>query len=196
MIGLPIKNLRKDQIKYYDADSGVDIYTSKGTPVVACDDMYIVYSEPGHTPWDSPPDTANSILGRLVNPVRINNITYYYVWYTHLSRLSRVIPDGSSYNWIARKGETIGETGIGNLVPHLHFGVLVARGQNPGEYMAPAKLKEYLDSVVDQSFSGESKFSTPTIIKVFLHDGIAKVYQDGKEIDKASMTIEIKGERQ
>lgn len=196
MIGLPILGLKKEQIKYYDGDSGVDIHVPKGTQVVAADDMYIVYSEPGHTPWDTPPDTANSILGRLVNPVKINGISYYYVWYTHLSKLSRIVPDGSSYNWIARKGEVIGETGIGNLVPHLHFGVLVSRGQNSGEFMPPAKLKSCLDGVVDLVASGKYPEGTPTVIKVFIHDGIAKCFQDEKEIIGANMALEIRGNRQ
>lgn len=112
----------------YDADTGLDILVPFGTACYAAADGRIVYSEPGHTPWTTPPDTPNSVLVELAQPFTYQGYQVNYAWYTHLSSLSQQVPDGSEPVPI-RAGDLVGHTGIGNRVPHLHFGLVEDRAQ-------------------------------------------------------------------
>jgi murein DD-endopeptidase MepM/ murein hydrolase activator NlpD len=125
----------------YAADSGLDIMVPVGSPVVAAGAGTIVYSEPGHTPWTTPPDTPNSILIALDTPFVYRGRKYGYTWYTHLSRLRYHVPDGSGAGRHVEQGELIGWTGVGNRVPHLHFGVVVDRAQSV--FVHPFELAIY-----------------------------------------------------
>lgn len=129
---------------HYPGDSGCDINVPVGTPVVACADGEIVYSEFGHTPWvpcpTHPHDTPGSVLIRLAQPLVVDGRTYYYAWYTHMSRLEHQVPDGGARHPV-RAGERLGLTGTGNDVPHLHFALLVDRRQrDEDDWMAPARV--------------------------------------------------------
>lgn len=124
----------------YAADTGLDILVPFGSPVVAAGAGTIIYSEPGHTPWNQPPDTANSILIELDTPFVYQGRQYPYSWYTHLSRLRYSVPDGAGGQRVTQ-GETIGWTGIGNRVPHLHFGVVWDRPQTV--FVPPLELAAY-----------------------------------------------------
>jgi len=112
----------------YDSDTGLDILVPFGSPVVAAADGEIIYSERGHTPWVNPPDTPFSILIRLKKPFKYEGVTYYAIWYTHLSELKRLVKDGAKPVQI-KQGAVIGKTGCGNRVPHLHFGIVKNRQQ-------------------------------------------------------------------
>jgi murein DD-endopeptidase MepM/ murein hydrolase activator NlpD len=122
----------------YPADTGLDIIVPVGSPVVAAGSGKIVYSEHGHTPWVNPPDTPNSILIRLDTPFVYQGRMYPFTWYTHLSRLRFSVPDDGPH---VAQGETIGWTGTGNRVPHLHFGVVYDRPQTV--YVPPLTLAAY-----------------------------------------------------
>ncbi len=112
----------------YDADSGLDILTPRGTRCYAVADGRIIYSEPGHTTWSTPPDTPNSVLIELDEPFEYGGHQVNFAWYTHLSALAQHVPDGSSPVAI-RAGDLVGETGLGNQVPHLHLGLVEDRAQ-------------------------------------------------------------------
>ena len=149
MIISPIQNLDPGRVRYYDADSGVDIYTPVGTPVVAAADGEIVYSERGHTSWTTAPDTPNSILLQLKTPLFVGGRKYSYCWYTHLSALAYNVPDDDGAGTIVKAGDYLGKTGTGNSVNHLHFGLLVNRAQeSEADWMAPADLAALLKSIL------------------------------------------------
>ena len=76
----------------------------------------------------------------LDRPFEYKKIRYPYVWYTHLSRLRFQVPDGSRGPHVDQ-GELLGWTGIGNRVPHLHFGVVADRAQTA--FISPAQLAAY-----------------------------------------------------
>lgn len=124
----------------YAADTGLDVLTPFGSAVVAAGAGTIVYSEHGHTPWTTPPDTPNSILIQLDTPFTYQGRSYPFTWYTHLSRLRYQVPDGQGGQHVAQ-GETIAWSGIGNRVPHLHFGVVFDRPQTI--YVPPLALAAY-----------------------------------------------------
>lgn len=173
MIILPINNLKESNFKGYAADTGEDIAVPKGTVVVACADGKIIYSERGHTPWspenhpECPNDTPNSILLEFREPQKINGVTYYYAWYTHLSKLYYNVSDGSSGLWV-KAGEKIGETGIGNNDAHLHFGLIINRIQNDGDYMPQPELKKYLIGILRNTIKPSKD---KDLVKGFFHDG-------------------------
>lgn len=124
----------------YSADTGIDILVPFGTPAVAAAAGTILYSEAGHTPWRIPPDTGNSLLIQLDTPFVYQGQQYPFIWYTHLSRLRYAVPDGAAGLHVAQ-GETVGWTGIGNSVPHLHFGVVQDRPQSV--FVPPLALAAY-----------------------------------------------------
>lgn len=130
----------------YSADMGVDINVPVGTPCVAIGDGVIIYSEPGHTPWTTPPDTPNSVKILLDEPVVIGGVAYRYAWYTHLSELTRIIP--GSHPGVVRinAGDPIGKTGVGNKVPHLHFTLATDEGLD--DYCPPFALRDWLYGLI------------------------------------------------
>ncbi len=139
---LPIPGMKEDQDKSYASDTGMDAHAPVGTPIQAVADGALIYSEEGHTPWNRPPDTPNTILIRLDKPVTFKQKTYYFVWYAHLASLAFEVKDGGEERPV-RRGERLGTTGIGNKVPHVHFGIIVHRSQGPGLFMKPEDIHEY-----------------------------------------------------
>lgn len=131
MIGNPIPATTWRECGGYDADSGLDIMVATGTACVAAADGVIEYAEHGHTPWGTVEnvgiDTPNSVRLRLAQPIVQDGVTYRWVWYTHLSAIDVSIRD--KFEVPIRAGAPIGRTGVGNKVPHLHFGVLADREQ-------------------------------------------------------------------
>ena len=119
----------------YDGDSGLDILVPANTPCVCAADGVIEYAELGHTPWYEDTYYGNGIFNpphsvriRLDEPIELNGETYYFIWYTHLYKV-----DSSIFNKEEvpiKAGDPVGRTGIGNRVPHLHFGVIKDRPQN------------------------------------------------------------------
>lgn len=118
----------------YDSDSGLDIIVPVGTKCVCAADGIVEYAERGHTPWfeDTNLSTAlfdppHSVRIRLDVPVVNNGISYPFIWYTHLFKVDPSILDKSEIP--IKAGAPIGSTGIGNKVPHLHFGIVFNRNQ-------------------------------------------------------------------
>ncbi len=203
----------------YRGDSGIDILVPKGTPVVAAADGVIIYSENGHTPWGTKKyigiDTPGSILIRLDKPFehptsKSSNKIYPYIWYTHLSGLAHNFPPkwnvtkemcdgtGESIERIVKAGDYLGKTGLGNRVPHLHFGVPVDFSQS--DWVDPFFLADYIFSgdIEEEDNRGSNK------LKLFVNKngktiilngddkslGFLKVTLDGKSISPSSLVIE------
>lgn len=139
---LPLAGMVPSQVRNYAADTGMDVHVPVGTPVQAVADGTLVYSERGHTPWTTPPDTPNSILLKLDRPFAFKGKTWRYAWYTHLGDLAYQVPDGGAGRRVAA-GTRLGTTGRGNSVAHLHFGILTDRAQGPGQYLAPDDIVDY-----------------------------------------------------
>ncbi len=158
----PIPNLDPNDpkvIQAYESDSGVDIHVRKGTKVYAAASGRVLYSEFGHTPWGTVwnprEDTPYSILMQFDKPYTHNDVIYYYMWYTHMSQLVYKVRDGIDNPIHITQGAYLGKTGIGNLVPHLHFGILKNRLQQNGDFMEPFKLQKLLKSLLKKG--GEQK---------------------------------------
>lgn len=138
----PIKDLREDQLNsWWEGDSGCDIMVPFGTGVRSVGNGTILYSEEGHTPWGTVNnvgiDTPGSILLLLDQPIVMNGVPYPLVWYTHLSYLVKQVKDDGGVKPQTYEGEWIGNTGKGNEKNHLHFGVLIRRAQEDGDFMMP-----------------------------------------------------------
>jgi murein DD-endopeptidase MepM/ murein hydrolase activator NlpD len=119
----------------YDGDSGLDILVPADTPCVCAADGVIEYAEVGHTPWYEDTyygndffDPPHSVRIRLDEPIELNGETYYFIWYTHLYKVDASILNKKEVP--IKAGDPVGRTGIGNRVPHLHFGVIQDRPQN------------------------------------------------------------------
>jgi murein DD-endopeptidase MepM/ murein hydrolase activator NlpD len=152
----------------YKADSGLDICCKYGTPVVACADGKIIYSEWGHTPWKKYPDTPGSVLLEFGTPFIHKGKEYYYAWYTHLSELAFNIPDGGR-TFPVKEGTMLGKTGNGNSVAHLHFGILSNRQQNDGDFIDPMELEEIVYSSNKDKIKEVKPVAEVTKVKIFIH---------------------------
>lgn len=128
----------------YVGDTGLDIAAPKGTPCYVAASGTIIYSEYGHTRWKTPPDTPYSTLIKLDEPITFEGRTAYYIWYTHLSELQYNVPDGSSKTIHVNAGDIVGKSGLGNKNAHLHFGVIINREQNPGDYFTMEQVRRLL----------------------------------------------------
>lgn len=126
----------------YASDTGSDVRAPFGTPILAAADATVLYSEPGHSSWNGPNDTNNSILLLLDQPVVHRGRPYGLLWYAHLSRLVRHVPDGTRNGPHVEQGEIIGFSGRANGVDHLHFGVVADRAQT--EFIPPFQLAALL----------------------------------------------------
>jgi murein DD-endopeptidase MepM/ murein hydrolase activator NlpD len=117
----------------YDGDSGLDIIIKPDSPVVSPASGLLEYAEEGHTPWweDTSPQPGFqppwSIRIKLNVPLVISNITYRWIWFTHMSYVEPSIRNRTNIK--IKRGQALGKTGIGNKVPHLHFGIVADRSQ-------------------------------------------------------------------
>ncbi|HYE80375.1 MAG TPA: M23 family metallopeptidase [bacterium] len=174
----------------YGTDSGLDILCDVGTPVVAAAAGTIIYSEYGHTPWGTTYnkgiDTPYSVLVELDRPLEDRGRKYYYHWYTHLKTLAFDIPDGGEGKRI-KEGTVLGTVGLGNQVPHLHFGILRDRRQRgPQDWMDPNRVADYVWPDESPHVLGTTANPQPhpppvmQTIKVFQHGDKIGVVVDGK----------------
>ena len=108
----------------YRADTGLDIAGSP-RPVFALAAGTLDYSEPGHTLWVGPRDTANTIRIELDAPIPWKGRTITHVWYAHLSELERLQREGERPRMHVEAGERLGVSGTANGSPHLHIGMLL-----------------------------------------------------------------------
>ena len=131
----PVPSSNWDNNGGYDSDSGLDILVPVGTQCVCAADGIVEYAERGHTPWfeDTNLSTAlfdppHSVRIRLDNPLEVNGASYRFIWYTHLFKVDSSILNKSEVP--IKAGHPVGLTGIGNRVPHLHFGIVFDRRQS------------------------------------------------------------------
>jgi hypothetical protein len=131
----PVPSSGWDNNGGYDSDSGLDILVPVGTTCVCAADGIIEYAERGHTPWfeDTNLSTAlfdppHSVRIRLDDPIEINGTSYSFIWYTHLFKVDSAILN--KFEVPIQAGDPVGLTGIGNRVPHLHFGIVFDRRQS------------------------------------------------------------------
>ncbi|MDT8900750.1 M23 family metallopeptidase [Anaeroselena agilis] len=136
----------------YISDSGLDISAPVSTPVLAAAGGKVIYAEAGHTKWQrhdpatgEPIDTPYSVLIELDTPITYKDGRQAkYIWYTHMSKLAVEKADGDGQIIRIEPGQVIGYSGTANDSPHLHFGVLINRAQDEGDYFTPAEVREML----------------------------------------------------
>jgi hypothetical protein len=108
-------------------DTGLDI-AGDHLEVFALAAGTLDYSEWGHTRWTSGKDTAFSVRLALDEPIPWGDAGEHrvtHVYYTHLSKVDTLQPEGSEKKKHVTTGERIGISGIGNGTPHLHLGLLL-----------------------------------------------------------------------
>lgn len=108
----------------YQADTGLDI-AARFLPVHAIAAGTLDYSEPGHTLWTGPKDTANCVRVALDEPIPWRGRRITHVYYAHLSRLATVQREGEAPRRHVEGGEILGVSGVANHSPHLHIGLLL-----------------------------------------------------------------------
>jgi hypothetical protein len=108
----------------YQADTGLDIAGSP-RPVYALAAGTLDYSEPGHTLWTGPSDTANCVRFQLDAPIAWKGKLITHVYYAHLSQLASVQHEGEAPRRHVEGGELLGVSGIARHSPHLHIGLLL-----------------------------------------------------------------------
>ena len=129
----------------YRADTGLDIAGSP-RPIYAIAAGTLDYSEPGHTLWVGPRDTANTVRMQLAESIPWKGRKITHVWYAHLSALETHQPEG----WLPRRriqaGEQLGISGIANHSPHLHIGMLLDNevSQSWGTFLLEDEVREVL----------------------------------------------------
>lgn len=108
----------------YKADTGLDIAGSP-RPVYAIQSGTLDYSEPGHTLWTGPKDTANCVRFKLDAPIPWKGRAITHVYYAHLSKLEYSQAEGATARQRIEAGERLGVSGVANHSPHLHIGLLL-----------------------------------------------------------------------
>ncbi len=108
----------------YQADTGLDIAGSP-RPVYALAAGTLDYSEPGHTLWTGPADTANCVRFELDVPIPYGEHRITHVYYAHLSRLETLQHEGEAPRRHVEGGELLGWSGVARHSPHLHIGLLL-----------------------------------------------------------------------
>jgi murein DD-endopeptidase MepM/ murein hydrolase activator NlpD len=108
----------------WDGDTGLDI-AGDHLDVFAIAAGTLDYSERGHTLWTRGRDTPFSVRLALDAPIAWNGHRITHAYYTHLSQLETMQPEGAKERKHVEAGERIGVSGIGNGVPHLHLGLLL-----------------------------------------------------------------------
>lgn len=108
----------------YQADTGLDI-AGTPRPVFAIAAGTLDYSEPGHTLWTGPSDTANCVRFELDIPIPYKGRRITHVYYAHLSRLETLQREGEGTRRHVEAGEVLGVSGQARHSPHLHIGLLL-----------------------------------------------------------------------
>lgn len=129
----------------YAADTGLDIAGSP-RPVYALAPGTLDYSEPGHTLWTGPRDTANCVRFALDEPIPWRGHRITHVYYAHLSVLERVQTEGAEVRAHVEGGERLGISGVARGSPHLHIGLLVDGdvSQAWGTFLPEQEIREML----------------------------------------------------
>lgn len=134
---------------------GIDIHCAMGTPIYACADGTITYSEAGHTSNNKPHETAFSVKIKLATPFTYNGYKYVSAFYTHFSKLVYDVAEGSkkSGTIAVKRGDLLGWSGTANYAPHLHFSFETGTAQSC-RMMKTSELIEVLKLSYGQKWSG------------------------------------------
>lgn len=129
----------------YRGDTGLDIAGNR-LPVYAIATGTLDYSEPGHTLWTGPGDTANTVRLKLDEPIPFGERQITHVWYAHLSELRYQQAEGADPRISIQAGEQLGISGVANSSPHLHLGLLLDNvvSQRWGSYLLEDEIREVL----------------------------------------------------
>jgi len=129
----------------YAGDTGLDIAGNR-QPVYAIAAGTLDYSEPGHTLWVGPGDTANTIRVKLDAPIEYRGRKITHAWYAHLSELSYHQREGARDRIHVEAGEQLGVSGVANGSPHLHVGLLLDNivSQRWGSFLLEQEVREVL----------------------------------------------------
>lgn len=129
----------------YRADTGLDIAGSP-RPVYAIAAGSLDYSEPGHTLWTGPTDTANCVRFKLDAPIPWKGRQITHVYYAHLSKLDYHQTEGSKERRRIQGGERLGLSGKARGSPHLHIGLLLDGEveQYSGTFLFENEIRELL----------------------------------------------------
>lgn len=129
----------------YRADTGLDIAGSP-RPVYAIAAGTLDYSEPGHTLWTGPRDTANCVRFKLDAPIAWKGRQITHVYYAHLSSLDYHQAEGSKERRHIEGGERLGLSGVARGSPHLHIGLLLDGEveQYSGTFLFEDEIRELL----------------------------------------------------
>ena len=149
---VPVAGARDSGGGGYDADTGLDFVAPEGTPVLAAAPGTLLYAEGGRSAQagqDSSKELPgfqdqNSVLVKLDQPIQFDGKTINYMWYSHLRTLPPEIANkGADYGQPVRieAGQVLGEVGIANNVPHLHFGAVEDRQQT--SFLNQQQLKRF-----------------------------------------------------
>jgi murein DD-endopeptidase MepM/ murein hydrolase activator NlpD len=132
----------------YQADTGLDI-AGMPRPVYAIASGTLDYSEPGHTLWTGPSDTANCVRLELDEPVVLpNGRRVTHVYYAHLSALETLQHEGETPRRHVEGGEVLGVSGVARHSPHLHLGFLLDGEveQYAGTFLLADRIRTLLGS--------------------------------------------------
>jgi hypothetical protein len=121
------------QLAGYFGDTGLDI-ASAPRPVHAIAAGTLDYSEEGHTRWIGPKDTKFSVRLELDTPIPWKGHLVTHVYYTHLSAVEVIQPEGATPRHHVEGGQRLGTSGIANGLPHLHLGLLLDRNVDQAEW--------------------------------------------------------------
>jgi murein DD-endopeptidase MepM/ murein hydrolase activator NlpD len=129
----------------YRGDTGLDIAGSP-RPVYAIASGTLDYSEPGHTLWTGPSDTANCVRFKLDAPIPWKGRQITHVYYAHLSALDYAQAEGSKERRPIEGGERLGLSGVARGSPHLHIGLLLDGEveQYSGTFLFENEIRELL----------------------------------------------------
>lgn len=129
----------------YRADTGLDIAGNR-MRVYAIAAGTLDYSEPGHTLWTGPGDTANTVRLALDEPIDWGERKITHVWYAHLSELVFHQKEGAKDRIHVEAGEWLGVSGVANGSPHLHLGLLLDGEveQHSGTYLLEDEVRVVL----------------------------------------------------
>ena len=129
----------------YRADTGLDIAGSP-RPVYAIAAGTLDYSEPGHTLWTGPTDTANCVRFKLDSPIPWKGRQITHVYYAHLSQLEYHQAEGATERIRVQGGERLGMSGKARGSPHLHIGLLLDGEveQYAGTFLFEDEIRELL----------------------------------------------------
>jgi hypothetical protein len=108
----------------YQADTGLDIAGVR-LPVHSIAAGTLDYSEPGHTLWTGPKDTANCVRVKLDEPIAYKGRLITHVYYAHLASLETLQAEGATQRKHVEAGELLGISGVARFSPHLHIGLLL-----------------------------------------------------------------------